>query len=34
MKNIKKWSFQKVGKSHNKVVEFELENVEHLRSKV
>ena len=31
-KNIKKWLFQKAEKSHNKIVKFDVENFEHLRS--
>ena len=31
--NIKKWLFQRVEKSHNKIVKFENENFSHLHCK-
>ena len=34
LKKIENWLFQKVEKSHHKIVNFEVENVEHLHCKV
>ena len=34
IKNIKIWLIEKIGKSHNKIVKFEVEHLEHLCHKV